>query len=42
MGVNVEFIFWCLPLMMDSKFSSSLFIDDLLEVNLHRVRDQRS
>jgi hypothetical protein len=27
---------------MDSKFSSSLFIDDLLEVNLHRVRDLRS
>jgi hypothetical protein len=39
---NVEFIFWCLPPIMDSKFSSSLFIDDLLEVNLHRVHNQRS
>jgi hypothetical protein len=39
---NVEFIFWCLPPTMDSKFYSSLFIDDLLEVILHQVRDQRS
>jgi hypothetical protein len=39
---NVKFIFWCLPPTMDSKFCSLFFIDDLLEVNLYRVRDQRS